>query len=236
MTDSRQQICLAVIPARGGSKRVVKKNIKQMCGKPLLRYTVQAAIDSGIFQNVVVSTDCEETAKVARECGAEVPFIRSADLADDHTPVSLVTLDVLEKLDPDGTRYGAVAQLMPNCPLRDAEDIRSSCRQFRETGADAQISVTRYGWLEPWWAMTRDGQYALSHLFEEQLKKRSQDLPELFCPTGAVWWAKAHALKREKTFHLEGKTGWEMPWQHAVDVDTESDWAMAELLMKAQTE
>ncbi len=224
---------LAVIPARGGSKRVPSKNIRELAGRPILAYTIDAALESGLFARVVVSTDSPQIAAAAEQLGAEVPFIRSASLADDYTPVSLVTLDALERLDPDSSLFDRVAQLMANCPLRTAADIRASYQQFLETGAEAQLSVTRYGWFNPWWAMTRDAQMSLNPIFEHTLV-RSQDLPELFCPTGAIWWATSQALRREKTFHLPQRTGWEMDWQRAVDIDTEDDWKMAELLLQLQ--
>lgn len=230
-----KQSCLAVIPARGGSKRIPRKNIRNLRGKPIIAYTIEAAVKSGLFSRVVVSTDSEEVASVARQFGAEVPFTRDASLADDYTPVSLVTLDALKRLDPDRKIFYYVAQLMANCPLRTTADIKDSYRQFVETGADAQISVTHYGWLNPWWAMTRNAKYELSPIFPEQMSKRSQDLPEVFCPTGAIWWAKADVLRQERTFHIANRTGWEIPWQRAIDIDTEDDWQLAELLMQAQS-
>jgi len=230
----RRKPCLAVIPARGGSKRIPHKNVRKLCGKPIIAYTIEAAFESGVFSRVIVSTDSDEIATVAQRSEAEVPFLRDASLADDYTPVSLATLDALEKLDPDGTIFQSVAQLMANCPLRTAEDVRDSYRQFMETGADSQISVTRYGWLNPWWAMTRDHEMRLTFLLDVDPSVRSQDLPELFCPTGAIWWAKADVLRRERTFHIASRTGWEIPWQRAVDIDTEDDWQLAELLMQAR--
>lgn len=226
---------LAVIPARAGSKRLPCKNIRELCGKPIIAYTIEAAHESGLFSRVIVSTDSDEIATVAQRFGAEVPFVRDASLADDHTPVSLATLDALEKLDPDGSVFRDVAQLMANCPLRTTRDIRESYRQFEEIGADSQISITRYGWLNPWWAMIRDAELRLAFIFDDRwVSRRSQDLPEVFCPTGAIWWAKANVLRREKTFHTVSRTGWEIPWQRAVDIDAEEDWELAEILMQAQ--
>jgi N-acylneuraminate cytidylyltransferase len=223
---------LAVIPCRGGSKRVPKKNIRDLCGKPAVAYTIDAALESGIFQAVVVSTDSEEIAEVARARGADVPFLRNAELADDFTPVSAVTLDTLERLDPDGSRFAHVAQLMANCPLRTADDIRASHAQFLESGAGSQISVMEYGWLNPWWAMTKDQRHTLSPIFKDMTTTRSQDQPPLFCPTGVIWWAKADLLRQHGTFYAPGYCGWAIPWQRGVDIDTEDDWKMAELLMK----
>ncbi len=222
---------LAVIPARGGSKRVPKKNVRPMRGRPLLAYTVEAALDSGLFDRVVVTTDSSDIAELARAHGAEVPFVRDPALADDVTPVSAATIDVLERLDPHGQTYAHVCQLMPNCPLRTADDVAASYRQFVDTGPDSQISVVRYGWQNPWWALRRDSDMALEPLFPESLTQRSQDLPELFCPTGAVWWAQTSAVRREGTFHLPGRTGWEIAWTHGLDIDTEDDWLLADILM-----
>jgi N-acylneuraminate cytidylyltransferase len=134
---------LAVIPARGGSRRVPRKNIREMHGRPVLAYSVEAALGSNLFARVVVSTDDAEIADVARSLGADVPFLREASLADDVTPVSRATIDVVDRLAEGGEAYLEVCQLMPNCPLRTAEDVVASHRQFTGQPAEAQISVAR---------------------------------------------------------------------------------------------
>jgi len=219
-----------VIPARGGSKRIPNKNTRELGGRPLIAYSIAAAVESGLFSQVVVSTDSEEIAAIALQYGADVPFLRQASLADDQTPVSLATCDALEKLDPGGSRFDAVAQLMANCPLRTASDVVDSYQQFKHAERDVQISVCRYGWLNPWWAMTRGPGLEVEPLFEDQLRQRSQDLPDLYCPTGAIWWAKSSVLRSQRTFHVSGRTGWEIPWERALDIDDEDDWRMAEVL------
>lgn len=224
---------LAVIPARGGSKRVPRKNVREMAGRSLLAYTVDAALGSRVFVRVVVSTDDEEIARIGRACGAEVPFLRTASLADDVTPVSAATADALDRVDPLGTAFADVAQLMANCPLRTSADIRASHDAFLASGAPAQISVARFGWQSPWWALTRDGAGRIAPLFADRLLQRSQDLPDLFCPTGAVWWATVETLREHRTFHVDGRTGWELPWARAIDIDTEDDWRLAEALLAA---
>jgi len=224
---------LAVIPARGGSKRLPGKNVKLLDGRPVLAYTVQAARESGLFTRIVVSTDSEEIAEVAVREGADVPFLRAPELATDDVPVSSVTIDALERLDPVGQLYSEVAQLMPNCPLRDAQDVRASYAQFLESAAIAQISVTRFGWQNPWWALCRGPQMELEPLFPDRITAPSQSLPALFCPTGAVWWARHTLLRRARTFHVPERTGWEIAWEHGVDIDTEDDWRMAEALRRS---
>jgi pseudaminic acid cytidylyltransferase len=224
---------LAVIPARGGSKRIPRKNIKLLQGKPMIAYTIEAALQSNVFERVVVSTDDTEIAEISKQHGAEIPFVREASLADDHTPASLVTLDTLERLDTDGSKYKYVSQIMPNCPLRNADDIKKSLEQFQKTNADTQLSVNRFGWLNPWWAFKMQ-ESKLEPLFPEAFKTRSQDLATLYALTGAVWWAKTGVLKRKKTFHTETRTGFELSWQHALDIDDEDDWKMAEVLLELE--
>jgi len=220
---------LAVIPARGGSRRVPGKNVRPLLGRPALAYTVDAALRSGLFERVVVSTDSEAVAEVALRCGAEVPFLRDAALADDNTPVSAATADMLKRLDPMREWCATVAQLMPNCPLRTVDDVRDSHAAFVAGGSCSQISVAEFGWQNPWWSMRLGAGGELVPLFPSEVTRRSQELTPLYCPTGAIWWATAETLRREGSFHVSGRTGWVIPWERAVDVDTESDWAMLEL-------
>ena len=222
---------LAVIPARGGSKRLPGKNVRVMCGLPAIAYTIAAARDSGLFSLVMVSTDSESIAEVAVRYGAQVPFLRAAALADDETHVSSVTLDALTRMDQTSQRFAFVAQLMPNCPLRDAADVRDSYQQFVDTQSNAQLSVARFGWQTPWWAMRRGDDFRLTPLFPQEAVTRGQDLPPLVCPTGAIWWARAETLRDTGTFHIPGRTGWEIDPAHAIDIDTEDDWSLAEALM-----
>ena len=199
----------------------------------MIAYTIEAALSSELFDQVLVSTDSEVIAATARKCGAEAPFLRDTKLADDHTPVSAVTVDALNRVDPDGSRYDYVAQLMPNCPLRNAEDVRNSYEAFARGRAASQISISRYGWQSPWWAMQLSESHHLEPVFEHLVTERSQDLPDLFCPTGAIWWATAEVLRRGGTFHIPGRSGWEIAWQHATDIDSEEDFSLAEMLMRS---
>ena len=226
-----KQLNIAVIPARGGSKRITGKNIRNLCGKPLIAYTIEAARNTNLFEKIVVSTDNPEIAEIARQYKAEIPFMRDSKLSDDFTPVSAATTDVLLRLDPAGDIFGYVCQLMPNCPLRTATDIVESYRQMVNSDANSQLSVVRYGWQNPWWAMRRNEKYILEPVFSDYITARSQDLPELFCPTGAIWWARTNVIRREGTYHIPNRTGWEISWEHGIDIDTEDDWAIAEVVL-----
>lgn len=202
----------------------------------MIVYTIDAALQSKLFARVLVSTDDPEIATVSRTAGAEVPFLRDAALADDYTSSSQVTADALEKVDPDGTQFSYVAQLMATCPLRTARDIEDSFRQMIDGGAPSQISVTRYGWQNPWWAQRLDSSFRLSPFFPDVALQRSQDLPALYVPVGAIWWAKAQLLRATRDFYMPDHTGWEMPWERAIDIDTEDDWRMAELLKQSRSQ
>lgn len=223
---------IAVIPARGGSKRIPRKNVRHFMGKPMIAHTIEAAIDSTIFERVIVSTDDEEIADVARSSGAEVPFQRPDRLADDHTPISEATAHALEEVDPGGTTYTHVAQLMANCPLRTSEDIRESFYHFQDHDHATQLSVFEFGWQNPWWAFEMSDDKQISPLFEQMVDEevRSQDQPTLYCITGAIWWGETDVVRDKRTFHTGDRSGWVMPWKRAVDIDTDEDWTFAEVI------
>lgn len=221
---------VAVIPARGGSKRIEKKNIVDFHGKPMIAWTIEAALKTGRFARVVVSTDDAEIAEVSKKHGASVPFLRKGN-ADDVSPVSLATIGTLQQLrDETGEEYETVVQLMANCPLRDAGQIAGALDEFERSGANSQMSCFKFGWMNPWWAATLTSDNRPESLFPEALKKRSQDLPPLFCPTGAIWIARAKPLLEQNTFHMPDRTYWPIPWEAAVDIDDHDDLRMAELL------
>lgn len=219
---------IAIIPARGGSKRIPRKNVVDFFGKPMIAWTIEAALESGCFERVVVSTDDEEIAWVARSHGAEVPFLR-LDSADDFSPVSQATLSCLKQAEEHWQKsFSIVVQLMSNCPIRSAHDIRQALQRFEQNHVDFQISSFKFGWMNPWWAVKLDERHSPKRLFPEAGKARSQDLPELYCPTGAIWIANAAALKEAGSFYGEGHVFEPMHWTSAVDIDDMEDFRMAE--------
>ncbi len=201
-------------------------------GKPMIAWTITAAMESGAFDDILVSTDSEKIAAVSKKWGASVPFLRDSKYADDYTPVSVATIKALEQIEKlRGLEYDNVVQLMPNCPLRNRQDIRQAFNHFKDSRSNFQISVFRFGWMNPWWAMTRDSATGIPEpLFSKALKRRSQDLPPLYCPTGAIWIAKAQALKRENSFYGEGYTTFPMDWMRAIDIDDTDDLSMAHMI------
>jgi len=218
---------VAIIPARGGSKRIPRKNVVDFHGHPLMAWTIEAALASDRFARVIVSTDAEDIAEVARRYGAEVPFLRTS-LADDHTASSLVTLQCLEQAEAHfGQTFQTVAQLLPTCPLRSESHIAAAVDHFHAQQVNFQISVVDYGGTNPWWAHTRDESGIGHPAFPDKMVARSQDLPRVYCPTGAIWLADARALKQSRNFYGPGYTLWPIDRLAGIDIDDGEDLALA---------
>ena len=221
----------AIIPARGGSKRIKKKNIIEIGGKPMIAWTIQAALETDLIDKVIVSTDCPDIAKVAKKYGAEVPFLRK-DKADDTSTVSEATIACLDQINENKIELpDIVVQLMANCPLRTSKDIESSLNHFIKNKYNFQISCFKYGWMNPWWAHKTEGD-KIEPLFPDALKTRSQDLPNLYCPTGAIWIAKTKSLINSGTFYGKSYKFFELDWMSSVDIDDYDDLKMAEYCLK----
>lgn len=218
---------IAVIPARGGSKRIPRKNIVDFNGRPLIAWTIDAALAADCFAHVLVSTDDEEIAAVARQCGAEAPFLRDR-AADDKALVAQATLAALEQAESHwGTRFDQVVQLMPNCPLRGAAEITALVAHAETENLPFLLSCFRFGWMNPWWAHRLDAEGRPTPLFAGTTARNSQDLDPLYCPTGAVWVAAVAALRAAGTFYGPDHRFHPIDWAAAVDIDEPADFEMA---------
>jgi len=215
---------LGLIPARGGSKRLPRKNIMPLDGRPMIAWTVAAALESGCFDQVVVSTEDTEIAAIARQAGAEV-LDRPAALAGDDIPLVEVARHAAKALTPD-----MFCLLMPNCPLRNAGDIVASYRAFiAAPAADAMMSVTSYHWLRPDWALERhDG---MLRRIEWHGTKGGD---AAWCPSGAIRWTRRAAFETNPTWYPRALDGYEMPWHRAIDIDVIDDFRMAECVLAAR--
>lgn len=218
---------IAIVLARGGSKRLPRKNLLDFFGKPMIGWSILAALESGMFEEVLVSTDDPEIADVAVRYGASVPFLRNK-AADDHATSSQATIVALSQAERHwAKRYGTVAQFMANCPMRTASDVRASVAAFDATGAPAQISCVRFRWMNPWWANKVGADGKPEAVFPEASNARSQDLAPLFCPTGALWLARRNELLASGSFYLPGHVFHELSWVSAMDIDDGEDLQMA---------
>lgn len=229
---------IAVIPARGGSKRISQKNIIDFMGKPLMAWTIEAAQKSNIFDRIIVSTDDAKFAQVAGDYGCEVPFLRDTN-ADDITPVSEATIRAVQQTEKHyGETYDVVVQLMANAPIRNEADIQNHCNHFIENNFNFQLSCFPFGWMNPWWSFKLNEKHEHEWLHPDAMKQRSQDLDKLFCPTGAIWIAKKDSLFQAKTFYGPDFKFYELDWKSAVDIDDHDDldFAKAVFYLKSHQE
>ncbi|WP_428236148.1 cytidylyltransferase domain-containing protein [Gracilimonas sp.] len=224
---------VAIIPARGGSKRIPKKNIIDFLGKPMIAYTIEAAIASNCFEDIIVSTDDQEIADVSVQYGAKVPFLRE-QYADDHSTISQATVHTLQKLSSElSENYESVVQLMANCPIRNSEDIIEACNFFDDNVHNFQISAFKFGWMNPWWAHKLEDNFTATPVFDDEIRnRRSQDQPDLYCPTGAIWIANVEKLKDSESFYGDSYRFFPIDWKSAMDIDDTDDLEFAKVLMK----
>ena len=220
---------IGIILAKSFSKRLPNKNFKTFNGKPMIAWTIEAALDSKLFDLVLVSTDCEEIARVSRAFGAAVPFLRR-NYADDFSTVSEATLSALEQLkDYNGKSYETVVQLMANCPLRSSNSIRTQVMAFEsDENRYSLLSGFEYGMFNPWWAHEKKGDGCFQKVFTNiKTNTRSQDLPELICPSGATWISRYKQLLDYGTFYSNDYRFHQLSWLEGVDIDDENDLILA---------
>ena len=213
---------IALIPARGGSKRIPRKNIAPFAGKPMLAWTIEAAIGSAVFDYVLVSTEDQEIASIATSHGAEV-LLRPQELADDVATLFDVvrhTLDVHPSLDD-------ICILLANCPLRPADEIIRAAKVWRQEAVPALLSVVDYGWTPPFRAQSIQKDNRIEPLMPDWHALKSQHYPKAVCPSGAIYWARRLALEVGSDLYVDGIRGFLMPWHLAIDIDTFEDLRLA---------
>jgi len=221
---------VCIIPARGGSKRIPRKNIRDFCGKPMIAWPIRAAMDSACFERIVVSTDDEEIARVAEDCGAEAPFRRHAHLADDHTPTVPVIADAIDRLDiSDGT---PVCCLYATSPFVTPADLRTGLARLEETEAPFVLSVTTFAFPIQR-ALRRDSSGVVEMFDPFQMLTRSQDLDEAWHDAGQFYWGRAASWKSGRGIFEAGAYGLPLPRHRVQDIDTEEDWKRAEFTLRA---
>jgi len=223
---------LGIIPARGSSKSVPRKNIRLLAGKPLIAYTILEAKKSRYLTRLVVSTEDSEIASVATEWGAEVPFLRPAELARDDTPGIDVIIHAVQKLRTQENYYPqVVVVLQPTSPLRTVEDIDRSIEMLFELDAEAVVSVTPSK-KHPYWAKKMVNGRLKDFIPTVEVCTRRQDLPPVYDLNGAVYLAKTDFLLRARSFYGERTYGYVMSEERSLDIDTFFDFYVAELILE----
>ena len=223
---------LAVIPARGGSKRIPRKNIKPFCGKPMIVWSIEAALQSGCFDQVIVSTDDAEINDVARQYGAAVPFMRPAELSDDHTGTLPVIRHAIEWFNGQGQAIEQVCCLYATAPFVRSEDIQRGLQILNETGSDYAFSVTSYAFpIQRAIHITDQGRVEMFN--PEHFNTRSQDLDEAYHDAGQFYWGRASAWLQGKMIFSPDSAPVLLPRHRVQDIDTPEDWLRAEWMFKA---
>jgi N-acylneuraminate cytidylyltransferase len=223
---------LCVIPARGGSKRIPGKNIRSFCGKPIIAWSIEAALASGCFDRVIVSTDDEEIAAVARQWGADVPFMRSAKLADDYAGTPPVIAHATEWALGEYPALEAVCCLYPTAPLVEAADIRRG-RDVLEQGVwDYCFTATEFA-APICRGFTEKESGGVEMVFPEHYTARSQDLPVVLHDAGQFYWGRPQAWRKDRPLFGPNSCPLHLPRWRVNDIDTEDDWHRAELIAKA---
>lgn len=220
---------LALIPARGGSKRIPRKNIRNFAGQPVIAYSIGAARDSNLFDAVVVSTDDEQIAEVARSYGAETPFMRPADLADDHTTTLAVVNHALDWFTSRGQPVRLLCCIYATAPFIQAADIATGLRQLEEEGADFCLPVTAFPFpIQRAVRITANQRLAMFQ--PEHLLTRSQDLEQGYHDVGQFVWGRAESFRSDVPVFGPGTVPLIIPPYRVQDIDTAEDWQRAELL------
>jgi|SRR5690554_2329041 len=223
---------VAIIPARGGSKRIPRKNIKEFCGKPMIAWSIEAALKSGCFDRVIVSTDDQEIASVAKKYGAEVPFMRPAKLSDDYAGTIPVIKQAIEWLTKNEQAPNLVCCLYATAPFVSAEDIQRGLGLLEQTDSAYAFTVTSYAFpIQRAIKITaNDG---IEMFVPEHFNTRSQDLEEAYHDAGQFYWGTAEAWTTEKMIFGTESTPVILPRHRVQDIDTPEDWMRAEWLFKA---
>ena len=216
---------LAIIPARGGSKRIPRKNIKDFLGKPIIAYSIQAALKSELFDEVMVSTDDEEIAEIAKKHGAKVPFMRSDKTADDHATLADVLDEVKNEYLKQNKTFDNICCILPTAPLITLENFKKGYDLLLMKNADSVRPIVRFSYPIQRAVKAQDGK--LSMFYPEYLKTRSQDLEPAFHDAGQFYW-----MRFEAGLGDDNKIGFEIPETMAQDIDTTADWKIAELKFK----
>lgn len=226
---------IAIIPARGGSKRIPKKNIRDFNGKPIIAYSIEACLDAQCFDTVLVSTDEEEIAEVARKYGASVPFLRSKENSNDHAGLAEVAIEVLEKFESHARQtVDKFCLVLATAPFISGKRIREGYKYLVESGMDAAVPMVRFSYPpQRGFRVAKDGLAAMIN--PELYTARSQDLEPVFHDCGQFYWIKKASLLAENRFFVERTGCIELPESEVQDIDTEEDWKIAEIKFKMLT-
>ena len=220
---------IAIIPARGGSKGIPRKNIRLLAGKPLIAYSIESALKSKYIDKVIVSTEDEEIAEISKLYGADV-IKRPINLAGDDILTIDVIFHVLDSLENKKYNPDVVVLLQPTSPLRNTKDIDEAVKLFLENNCESLVSVCEMKHI--YWSFRIQGKYLESLFGEDYLKKRRQDLDRIYIPNGAIYISTPKILHKYKSFYCKKMIPYIMPIEKSIDIDNEMDLEFAEFLLR----
>ncbi|TXD83959.1 pseudaminic acid cytidylyltransferase [Subsaximicrobium wynnwilliamsii] len=223
---------LAIIPARGGSKRIPRKNIKAFLGKPIIAYSIEAALNSDLFDEVMVSTDDEAIANIATHFGASVPFLRSDHNANDHAVLADVIVEVIAEYLKIGKTFNTICCILPTAPLLTAQALLEAHEKLMKFDFDSVFPVLEFSF--PIQRALKIEHNKISMVWEEHLNTRSQDLESRYHDAGQFYWLKSDAFKSNKKLFTQNSGAIIISELEAQDIDTETDWRLAEIKFKLQ--
>jgi len=222
---------IAIIPARGGSKRIPRKNIKKFFDQPIIKYAIDAALKSNLFDTVMVSTDDGEIAQLSKQYGADVPFMRSEETSSDFATTSDVLYEVLEQYKSNGIEFDSLCCIYPCVPLLKSDLLKKAYNTFDESDAAALIPVIRFSYPIQR-ALRVTGEGVLEYTYAEYARTRSQDLESMYHDVGMFYLIKTNIFLREKILVPRGTVAYVMDELEVQDIDDPKDWEMAELKYK----
>jgi len=223
---------LAVIPARGGSKRIPKKNIKEFFGKPIIAYSIEAAQKCKLFDRIIVSTDSSEIAEVAKKYGAEIPFMRPAQLADDLTHTDTVILHALKWLIKNGQKINYVCCIYPTAPFIQPKYLKKGLDLLKRHKVTSVLPLTNFS-SSIFRAYKINDEDQVEMIWPKYFKSRSQDLPAAYHDAGQFYWAEVRKYMKEKSFYSSDTIPMILPDYLVKDINTIEDWGMAERMYQA---
>lgn len=218
---------IAIITARGGSKRIPHKNIKEFCGKPIIEYSIEAAKQAGIFDTVMVSTDDNKIAEIAKNAGAEVPFMRSEETSNDYATTADVLMEVLEKYKERGIRYENACCIYPTAPFVTGYKLRQAMEMLVKEKKNSVMPVVPFSFPPLRGMVINDGK--LEYKWQEYAMKRSQDLEEIYHDCGQFYVFRVETFEKEKKLVTDNTAGMIISELEVQDIDNETDWQLAEM-------
>ena len=223
---------VAIITARGGSKRIPGKNIKPFCGKPVIAYSIEAAIQSKLFDEVMVSTDDHTIAGIARQYGAQVPFMRSSENSDDYATTADVLIEVISQYETAGKKFEYGCCLYPTAPFVTSKKLQDSFKVLCEENANSLFPVVEYNF--PLQRALKRGKGRIIYAQPDFTNTRSQDLEPFFHDCGQLYWFRTESLIKEKSLMTTETAYFQIPRYEAQDIDTLDDWVIAEALYQCR--